>query len=88
MEVMTGLPLLVTWGVWLARNNIIFNEKLWTPSIIASLACGIIHAFLPHIWVSKQWEVLALDIDRTAPWGFFYGASQNNICGGGDTLLS
>ena len=80
---MTALPLLVTWGVWLARNNIIFNEKVNTTSITASLACGIIHAFPPHIRVTKQWEVLALDIYRTAPWGFFDGASQNNLCGGG-----
>ena len=82
MEFMTTLFLLVIWGVWLDRNNIIFNEKVSTPSITASLVCGIIHAFPPHIKVSKQRQVLELDIDRSAPWVFFYGASQNNLCEG------
>ena len=27
-----------------------------------------------------------LEIDRSTPWGFFDGASQNNLCGGGGIL--
>ena len=84
---MTGLPLLVTWGLWLSTNNIIFNEQVSNPSITAIMAYGIIHSFPPHIRVSKQQEVLALDIDRTTPCGFFYGSSQNNLCGEGGVIL-
>ena len=39
-----------------------------------------------HIKVEKQREILELDIDRSSPWGFFYGASQNFVCGGGVIL--
>ena len=39
LEDMTTLALLVIWGVWLARNNIIFMEKVCTPTITTSLAC-------------------------------------------------
>ena len=50
------------------------------------MACGIAHALPKHIRVTKQREVLNLEIDRSSPWGFFYGASQNNLCGGGAIL--
>ena len=36
--------------------------------------------------MTKQSEVLAINIDRTSPWGFFDGASQNKFCGGGAIL--
>ena len=83
---MTTLPLLVTWGIWFAKNNNVFNDKLCTPAITASLACGIAKALPPLTRVAKQREVLTLNIDRTTPWGFFDGASQNNLCGGGVIL--
>ena len=53
MDVMKALPLLINWGVWLARNNIVFNDKVCAPAITANLACGIVHAFSPHIRVKK-----------------------------------
>ena len=83
MEVMTTLSLLVTWGIWIVRNNFVFNDKLCTPTITASMACGIAQALPQHIRVANQREVLTLDIDRTSPWGFFNGASHNNHCRGG-----
>ena len=86
MDVMTVLPLLVTWGIWLARNNVVFNGKVCTPGITARLACGIALALPKHIRVKKQREILELEIDRSSPWGFFDGASQNNYCGGGAIL--
>ena len=88
MEVMTTLPLLVTWGIWLARKNNVFNDKICTSTITASLACGIVQDFPSHIRVSKQREVLTLNIDNTSPWVFFDGASQNNLCGGGSNSIS
>ena len=76
---MTALPLLVIWGVWLDRNNLIFADKGCTPEITASLACGILSAFPQHIRVTRQRDVLDLEIDRTVPWGFFDGAAQDNL---------
>ena len=80
---MKVLPLLVTWGIWLARNNVVFNEKICTPAITAGQTCGISLALPKHIRVAKQREILELEIDKSSPWGFFDGASHNLVCGGG-----
>lgn len=82
-----SLPLLVIWGCWLVRNNLIFEEKACTPEIIGAMAVGIIFPFPQHIRAAKQREVLELEIDREIPWGFFDGAAQNNVSGGGSLLF-
>lgn len=84
---MTTLPLLVIWGVWLARNKLIFTDNMCTPTITASLACGILSAFPQHASATRQRKTLAVEIDRMVLWGFFDGASQNNLCGGGAFLF-
>ena len=53
LEIMAALPFLVTWGIWLARNNLIFNGKACTPSITASMSCGVIQALPSHIQVKN-----------------------------------
>ena len=66
-DVMTVLPLLVTWGIWLARNKLVFSGKECTLAITAGLVCGIATALPTHLKVKKQREVLALEIDQTNP---------------------
>ena len=56
------------------------------PAITASSACGFLNSFPQHIKATKQRVVLDVELDRTNPWGFFDGATQNNICGGGYLL--
>ena len=85
-DIMIVLPLLVTWGIWLARNKLIFTGKDCTLAITARMVCGITHALPKHLRIKNQREVLALEIDRSTPWGFFDGAMQNNLCGGGGIL--
>ena len=86
VDIMKVIPLLVTWGIWLVRNNVVFNEKVCTPAITAGQTCGIALALPKHIRVDKQREILELEIDKSSPWGFFDGASQNMVCGvGGNT---
>ena len=53
MDVMTVLPLLVTWGIWLARNSLVFNEKVSTLAITTGIACGIALALPKHLRVKK-----------------------------------
>ena len=77
MDIMKVLPLLVTWGIWLARNNVVFNGKVCTPAISAGQICRIALALPKHVRVEKQREILELDFDRSSPWGFFYGTLQN-----------
>ena len=53
---------------------------------MASNACAFLSAFSHHIRATRQREVLVVDLDRSKPWGFFDGAEQNNVCGGGALL--
>jgi len=80
------LPLLVIWGIWLARNQAIFNDKPSLPEHTSAMAVGMFNAFPEHIRAAKQKRDLEVDIDRSVPWGFFDGAAQNNRCGGGAIL--
>jgi len=80
------LPLLVIWGVWLARNNLIFQDKSCTPEVTCVTALGVYEAFPLHIRAARQRANLDIDIDKSKPWGFFDGAAQHNICGGGAVL--
>jgi ribonuclease HI len=83
-----SLPLIVAWGVWLARNSSIFKDKTPTPDIIAAQALSI----LSHFPQEKEEGAIRIppvvQIDHSLPWDYFDGASQNNnqICGGGAIL--
>ena len=45
------------------------------------------HAFPQYIRAIREREFLELEIDKSVPSDFFYGASKNNICGGGAILF-
>jgi len=80
------LPLLVIWGIWLARNGAIFQERASIPEIVSAQAVGIFKALPVHVRAVKQKRELDTDLDKSHPWGFFDGAAQNDICGGGAVL--
>ena len=86
MDMLVTFPLLVIWGVWVARNNILFNEKPCNPTITASLSYGFLNAFPQYIKSTRQRDSLDVELDKTLPWGIFDGASHNNASGGGDIL--
>lgn len=69
------LPLLVIWGVWLAWNNLIFQDKPCTPEVTCVMALGIYKSFPLHIRVERQRVSLDIVIDKSKPWGFFDGAA-------------
>jgi ribonuclease HI len=83
-----ALPLIVCWGIWLARNSVIFKDKPTLPDLIASQGLSILSHFpqekdIPAICVYQPES-----IDKSRPWDFFDGASQNDnqSCGGGAVL--
>jgi len=80
------LPLLVIWGIWLARNNAIFNDRPCLPELTAVQSVGILKSLPEHLRAEKQRRDLEIEIDHSRPWAFFDGASQNNACGGGAVL--
>ena len=81
------LPLLVIWGIWLARNKAIFKDIPSILAITAALSVGYYKSYPEHIRVARERRLLEVEIDRTAPWAYFDGAAQNNSCGGGTVLF-
>jgi len=83
-----SLPLVVAWGVWLARNSSIFKDNTPTPDIIVEQVLSI----LSHLPQEKKERAIGIppivQIDHSLPWDYFDGASQNTnqICGGGAIL--
>ena len=81
-----ALPLLINWGILLARNATISKEKASIPEVIATQSLSIPSHFprtkeVPTLRVRQQ-----EDIDFTKPWPYFDGASQNSNYGGGVVL--
>ena len=83
---MKSLPLLVIWGIWLARNGAIFKDKAIVPEITSAQSVGIYKALPEHVRAANQRRNLDYELDKTYPWGFFDGEAQNDICGGGAYL--
>lgn len=81
------LPLLVLWGVWLARNQAIFKDVFCSPALTGTLSVGIYNSFPEQIRAGRPRRIISLHIDKTLPRSFFYGAAQNNLCGGGAVLF-
>jgi hypothetical protein len=78
-----ALPLLISRGVWMARNSAIFLDKASVAELVATKSLSILEHF-PH--EKNEPGIRASQpapIDPTLPWDFFDGASQNLLCGGG-----
>jgi len=82
-----SLPLIVIWGVWIARNSFIFKDKEVPPEIIAVKSISISSAFRQKPRPVRTKNLSIIEIEKSRPWGFFDGASQNNLCGGGAVLF-
>jgi hypothetical protein len=83
-----SLPLIINWGVWLAQNSVIFNEKYSIPEHIVAQSLSILSHFPQGKDEPQVRNVVAETVDQTKPWAYFDGASQNDgqICGGGVVL--
>jgi ribonuclease HI len=79
------IPLLITWGVWLARNEAIFNEVTIAPGKTSLNSLAIFSSF-PSKGRTKNRLIKEVIIEKSSPWGFFDGASQQYTCGGGGLL--
>jgi hypothetical protein len=80
------LPLLIIWGVWLVRNEVIFKEAFLAPEKTTLKSLAILSSYLPTEGRVKTRSIREVTIDKTKSWVFFYGASQNYRCGGGGIL--
>lgn len=78
-----NLPLIISWGIWIARNKRVFQDKE-TPVAITEAQGAAIFASIPELKEpSSQRTVPDFQIAEGIPWAFFDGASQNNKAGAG-----
>jgi ribonuclease HI len=56
------------------------------PEISAAQSLAILSSFPQSIGRLQERQIQEEEIDKTRPWGYFDGASQNNRCGGGGIL--
>eukprot|EP00253_Pinus_taeda_P016010 PITA_16010 len=78
-----NLPLIISWGIWIARNKSLFQDKE-TPVALTAIQGAAIYSSLPVPKDSSSQRIVPeLQIAEGIPCAFFDGASQNNIAGAG-----
>ena len=80
---MRSLPLIFFWGIWLARNKNLFQDKETPTSVIAINCAAIYSAIPPPETKTDQIHHKPVIIQEGIPWAFFDGASQNDRAGAG-----
>ena len=82
-----ALPLLVIWGGWLAQKFIIFKGVILPPEISAENSVAHMPPSSSSLPCTSSRRTQELVLDRTSPWGFSDGASQQQTnCEGGGLL--
>jgi len=80
------MPLLMCWSLWIARNQSIFNLKNphWPAIMIRTTT---VFDLLPEKDSNSLPQIIKREvIDKTIPWAYFDGSTQEAGCGGGAIL--
>ena len=82
------IPLIISWGIWIARNKLIFDDIGCSEVEIAIKAIGLILFFIDGDHHTRVREVTVESINTEIPWGYFDGAAGGELarCGGGVVL--
>jgi len=71
-----ALPILVSWGIWLIRNEVVFENHSSPLQKISQEVHGLF-PFYKQISKLKAQRVLRnITINRDYPWGFYYRTFQ------------
>eukprot|EP00253_Pinus_taeda_P030815 PITA_30815 len=80
---MRNLPLIICWGVWIARNRSIFEDKESQETTIAIQSIMIYSNILEPEKNKAPRQNRVEQIQEGIPWAYFDGASQNNRASAG-----
>jgi len=81
-----NMPLLVCWAIWIARNQVIFQNKAPHWPVIQRHTIAD-YELLPEANPKNTIRTnRPLNLDKTKPWAFFDGSAQDTGCGGGALL--
>jgi len=61
------LPLILCWGAWLERNNVIFNNNLSTPNCIVAQVVSILSFFPQEKEGPPSRSIGGIQIDKSKP---------------------
>jgi hypothetical protein len=76
-----ALPPILIWGIWLARNTTLFLDKASVPEKTVAQSLSILSHF-PQTKKGPSIQSFSPEqIDKSKPWDYFDGASQNQLCG-------
>ena len=78
LKEMRYFPLIVSWGIWLARNSIYIEGNFVQPIKCALESIGILSHFPQENVKIKFRQVTKEDINKSRPWGYFDGATNGN----------
>eukprot|EP01018_Ginkgo_biloba_P039380 Gb_12932 [translate_table: standard] len=83
-----ALPVIIAWGIWLARNASIFEEIETHPLQCASQGLGILKNFPQPVSNKSPRHIIEEEVGGEGAWAFFHGAAQGipQICGAGGVL--
>jgi hypothetical protein len=80
------LPYLVLWGIWLACNSSLFEDK-YVPSFRTVAQCLGLLSFYKIPSVNKPLRIVGEPrIDKSFPWSFFDSACNDSLSGCGFIL--
>jgi ribonuclease HI len=83
-------PIIVAWGVWIARNNSIFKDETQSSPRVAANCLSILDSL--NLGAGQGWEIVRRtqveQIDKGRPWAYFDGAASGDQlhCGGGGCI--
>ena len=79
---------MVLWFIWLARNKCCFEDLIPSSLQVAALSLGMLSTFPQHLSVVRIRSIVAEDIDKSYPWGYFDGsaAGEPKLCGVGGLI--
>jgi hypothetical protein len=77
---------LTLWGIWLARNLILFEVKFVPTFKFFPQVLGLLPFYKSMTRTKLPRAIDELNVHRTLPWIFFDGACNDSICGCGIIL--
>ena len=87
-KLIKSLPILVLWFIWLTRNKCYFKDLIPSSLQVAALSLGMLSSFPQHMRVVSIRSIVAEEIDKSYPWGYFDGSTtgEPKLCGVGGLI--
>lgn len=83
-----AIPFIISWGLWITRNDSIFKDITNTPSEIAIKDVGIAEDFIDLVPKVRYRSIVQEIINHDIPWGFFEGVvGEEPVHYGGGAVL-